>query len=58
MKIGVIGVGYWGKKHVDEYNQLGHEVIVSDLSKENLDFCKLNFVNWNGIVNHSTNIIF
>jgi len=43
MKVGVIGTGYWGKKHVDEYNQLGHEVIVSDLSKDNLDFCKLNF---------------
>lgn len=43
MKVGVIGAGYWGKKHVDEYAQLGHEVYVSDLSKENLDFCKLNY---------------
>jgi len=43
MIVGVIGTGYWGKKHVDEYSQLGHEVIVSDLSKENLDFCELNF---------------
>jgi len=43
MKVGVIGAGYWGKKHVNEYHQLGHEVFVSDLSKENLEFCKLNF---------------
>jgi len=43
MKVGVIGAGYWGKKHVDEYSQLGHEVVVSDLSAENLEFCKLNY---------------
>ncbi|SRR5579885_143790 len=43
MKVGVIGVGYWGKKHVDEYFQLGHDVAVSDLSDENLQFCKLNY---------------
>ena len=43
MKVGVIGAGYWGKKHVDEYTQLGHKVVVSDLRNENLEFCKLNF---------------
>lgn len=43
MKVGVIGAGYWGKKHVDEYSHLGHEIIVSDLSQENLEFCKLNY---------------
>ena len=43
MKVGVIGAGYWGKKHVNEYSQLGHEVIVSDLLQENLDFCRLNY---------------
>ena len=43
MKVGIIGVGYWGKKHVDEYTKLGHEVIVSDLSNKNLDFCRLNY---------------
>ena len=43
MKVGVIGVGYWGKKHVDEYSNLGHEVFVSDLSQENMNFCKANF---------------
>ncbi|MGI0009988.1 MAG: Gfo/Idh/MocA family protein [Nitrosopumilaceae archaeon] len=41
--MGVIGAGYWGKKHVDEYSHLGHEIIVSDLSRENLEFCKLNY---------------
>ena len=43
MKVGVIGVGYWGKKHVDEYSALGHEVFVSDLSENNLEFCRLNY---------------
>ena len=43
IKVGVIGAGYWGKKHVDEYTQLGHKVVVSDLRNENLEFCKLNF---------------
>ena len=41
--VGVIGAGYWGKKHVDEYTQLGHKVFVSDLSEENLDYCKEKF---------------
>lgn len=40
MKIGVIGAGYWGRKHVQEYNNLGHQVIVFDLLKENLEWCK------------------
>ena len=22
MKVGVIGIGYWGKKHVEEYHEL------------------------------------
>jgi UDP-N-acetylglucosamine 3-dehydrogenase len=43
LKVGVIGVGYWGKKHVDEYSNLGHEIFVSDLSPENMNFCKSNF---------------
>jgi len=43
MKVGVIGAGYWGRKHVDEYTQLGCRVVVSDLRNENLEFCKLNF---------------
>lgn len=56
MKVGVIGAGYWGKKHVDEYSKLGHEVIVSDLSEQNLEFCKLNYhakgtINYHEILN-------
>ncbi len=43
MKVGVIGTGYWGKKHVDEYSKLGHEVIISDLSYENLKFCQISY---------------
>jgi len=41
-KIGVIGAGRWGKKHVDEYSKMQNVELlwVSDLKKENLDFCK------------------
>jgi UDP-N-acetylglucosamine 3-dehydrogenase len=57
LKIGIIGAGYWGKKHIDEYVKLGHEVHVADISKENRDFCKLNFnaytyENYNEILNN------
>ena len=40
MKVGVIGAGYWGKKHVEEYRALGVEVVVADLDKKNLAICK------------------
>jgi len=40
MKVGVIGAGYWGKKHVDEYTQIGVDVTVSDLVDENLEICR------------------
>ena len=58
MKIGIIGAGYWGKKHIDEYVKLGHEVHVADLSKENRSFCRLNFDaftydDYNEILNNS-----
>jgi UDP-N-acetylglucosamine 3-dehydrogenase len=43
MKVGVIGAGYWGKKHVDEYTQIGAEVVVSDIADENLEYCKEKF---------------
>lgn len=43
MKVGVIGVGYWGKKHVEEYHSLGHDVIISDPIKENLNYCETRF---------------
>jgi UDP-N-acetylglucosamine 3-dehydrogenase len=42
MKVGVIGAGYWGRKHVDEYSRLkGAELAwVADPSKEAREFCK------------------
>lgn len=43
MKVGVIGAGYWGKKHVDEYTQMGSEVVVSDLVEGNLKACAEKF---------------
>lgn len=30
MKVAVIGAGYWGKKHIEEYQALGHEISVYD----------------------------
>ena len=38
-KVAVIGVGYWGKKHVEEYTALGANVIAVDLDEEKLKFC-------------------
>lgn len=42
IKIGVIGAGRWGKKHIDEYSKMQNVELlwVSDLRKENLGFCK------------------
>ena len=39
--VGVIGIGYWGRKIVDEYSKLDNVrlVGVSDLKEENLRFC-------------------
>lgn len=41
IKVAVLGVGYWGRKIVDEYSTIpGVEIrAVSDLSDENLAFC-------------------
>lgn len=38
--VAIIGAGYWGKKHVDEYTALGTDVTVVDLKDDNLKFCK------------------
>jgi predicted dehydrogenase len=38
-KVGVIGAGYWGRKHVEEYARLGAEVAVADLLEDNLWHC-------------------
>ena len=43
MKVGVIGIGYWGKKHVDEYIQLGHDVTICDNDEKNILECKKMF---------------
>ncbi|MEM5813756.1 MAG: Gfo/Idh/MocA family oxidoreductase [Candidatus Aenigmatarchaeota archaeon] len=41
MKVGVIGVGYWGPRHVEEYLSLGiKDILVVDLKPERLEFCK------------------
>ena len=44
-KIGIIGVGRWGKKHIEEYSQMENVDLIwaSDLRDENLDFCKNKF---------------
>lgn len=36
----VIGAGYWGRKHVEEYNKLGIDVYAVDLLEDNLKFCQ------------------
>lgn len=37
--VAVIGVGYWGRKHVEEYVALGANVTAVDLKEENLRIC-------------------
>ena len=39
VSVAVIGVGYWGKKHVEEYVALGADVTVADLNEGSLKFC-------------------
>ena len=45
MKIGVIGAGRWGKKHIDEYSQMkdAELIWVSDISEKNLKICQEQF---------------
>ena len=45
LKVGVIGAGRWGKKHINEYSQMkAVELIwVSDLVEDNLKLCKEQF---------------
>src|SRR3989344_2264670 len=41
MKIAVIGVGYWGKKHVDEWTRIpGIEVVVADPDEKSRKYCE------------------
>ena len=43
MKVAVIGTGYWGIKHVEEYVELGHDVVICDLNEKNISICKEKF---------------
>ena len=43
MKVGVIGVGYWGIKHVEEYLSLSYDVVICDESESNISICKNKF---------------
>ena len=45
LKVGVIGVGRWGKKHIDEYSQMKDIELtwISDLVEENLKECQEQF---------------
>jgi predicted dehydrogenase len=43
VKVGVVGVGYWGKKHVEELRALGAEVFVADPSLRDLETCRQKF---------------
>jgi UDP-N-acetylglucosamine 3-dehydrogenase len=42
LKVGVIGAGRWGKKHIDEYSKMKDVEIlwISDLNEENLKTCQ------------------
>ena len=39
MKVGVIGAGYWGIKHVEEYSQLGVNITACDKDEKRLELC-------------------
>ena len=43
MRVAVIGIGYWGIKHVEEYIDLGHDVTICDPDKKNVSLCKEKF---------------
>jgi len=45
IKVGVIGAGRWGQKHIDEYSKMKDVdlSIVSDLNKDSLKICKEKF---------------
>lgn len=43
VSVGVIGVGYWGKKHVEEFRALGAEVYAADVDAKNLEICREKF---------------
>ena len=58
MKVGVIGAGRWGKKHIDEYSKMKDVelLLVSDLVEENLKECQEQF-NIKNITNDYNDIL-
>jgi predicted dehydrogenase len=58
IKIGVIGAGRWGKKHIEEYSKLKDVELawVSDLNKENLNLCQEQY-NIKNITNNYKDIL-
>ena len=50
LNVGIIGVGYWGKKIVDEFTKVeeANVIGVSDLDEKNLQFCAERFGLKNG----------
>ena len=43
MKMGVIGAGYWGIKHIEEFAALGADIVAADLIDDNLKRAKEKF---------------
>jgi len=58
LKVGVIGAGRWGKKHIDEYSQMKDAELlwVSDLVEDNLKECQEQF-NIKNITNDYNNVL-
>jgi len=58
IKIGVIGAGRWGKKHIEEYSKLKDLELawISDLSKENLNLCQEHY-NIKNITNNYKDVL-
>ena len=58
LKVGVIGVGRWGKKHIDEYSQMKDIELtwISDLVEENIKKCQEQF-NIKNITNDYNDIL-
>lgn len=43
MRIAVVGAGYWGQKHIQEYDDMGFDVSVVDTDPERRKYCKRKF---------------
>lgn len=43
MKVAVVGCGYWGRKHVEEYATAGHDVAVCDPDRNAAELCRKRF---------------